>query len=58
MLFLTLADGEAARTDAEHAALAAGGWLLGARATKLDAYLRSLREVLDPKKIMNPGTLA
>jgi len=43
---------------AERAAQAAGGWLLGARATKLDAYLRGLREVLDPKRIMNPGTLA
>ena len=43
---------------AERATQAAGGWLLGARATKLDAYLRGLREVLDPKRIMNPGTLA
>ncbi|HEV7557278.1 MAG TPA: FAD-binding oxidoreductase, partial [Kofleriaceae bacterium] len=43
---------------AERAAQAAGGWLLGARATKLDSYLRSLRDVLDPGKIMNPGTLA
>ena len=37
---------------------AAGGWLLGARAMKLDAYLRSLRDALDPHRIMNPGTLA
>ena len=35
----------------------AGAWLLGARATKLDAYLRSLRDTLDPLRIMNPGTL-
>ena len=43
---------------AERAAEAAGGWLLGARAMKLDAYLRSLREALDPDRVMNPGTLA
>ncbi|MDB4955866.1 MAG: linked oxidase domain protein [Myxococcales bacterium] len=42
---------------AEHAAEAAGGWLLGARAVKLDAYLRALRDALDPDRIMNPGTL-
>jgi alkyldihydroxyacetonephosphate synthase len=45
-------------TAAERAAEAAGGWLLGARAVKLDAYLRALRETLDPHRIMNPGTLA
>jgi alkyldihydroxyacetonephosphate synthase len=44
--------------DAERAAQAAGGWLLGARADKLDTYLRALREALDPHRIMNPGTLA
>jgi FAD/FMN-containing dehydrogenase len=43
---------------AERAAEAAGGWLLGARAVKLDAYLRALRDALDPHHIMNPGTLA
>jgi alkyldihydroxyacetonephosphate synthase len=43
---------------AEKAAEAAGGWLLGARSTKLDPYLRSLRDALDPDRIMNPGTLA
>jgi len=43
---------------AERAAEGAGGWLLGARAVKLDAYLRALRDVLDPQRIMNPGTLA
>lgn len=42
----------------ERAAERAGGWLLGARATKLDTYLRALREYLDPQRIMNPGTLA
>lgn len=50
------ADDETVAT-AERAAQTAGGWLLGARAHKLDAYLRSLREVLDPDGIMNPGTL-
>jgi len=45
-------------TVAERAAEAAGGWLLGARAHKLDAYLRALRESIDPDRIMNPGTLA
>lgn len=43
---------------AERAAEAAGGWLLGARAHKLDVYLRSLRDALDPDHIMNPGALA
>jgi alkyldihydroxyacetonephosphate synthase len=43
---------------AEKVAEGAGGWLLGARAVKLDAYLRALREAIDPEKIMNPGTLA
>ena len=42
---------------AEKAAEAAGGWLLGARATKLDSYLRALRDAIDPNRIMNPGTL-
>ena len=40
------------------AAEAAGGWLLGARAHKLDDYLRALRDALDPQQIMNPGTLS
>jgi alkyldihydroxyacetonephosphate synthase len=43
---------------AERAAQGAGGWLLGARAIKLDTYLRALRDALDPGRIMNPGTLA
>ena len=42
----------------EKTAEQAGAWLLGARATKLDSYLRSLRDTLDPQRIMNPGTLA
>jgi alkyldihydroxyacetonephosphate synthase len=45
-------------TAAERAAQTAGGWLLGARAVKLDTYLRALRDALDPDHIMNPGTLA
>jgi hypothetical protein len=40
------------------AAESSGAWLLGARAHKLDTYLRSLRETLDPSRIMNPGTLS
>lgn len=40
----------------ERSAQTAGGWLLGARAQKLDAYLRALRETLDPGRVMNPGT--
>jgi len=45
-------------TVAERAAEGAGAWLLGARAHKLDVYLRALRETLDPHGIMNPGALA
>jgi alkyldihydroxyacetonephosphate synthase len=45
-------------TAAEKIAETAGGWLLGARATKLDSYLRALRATIDPDRIMNPGTLA
>jgi alkyldihydroxyacetonephosphate synthase len=45
-------------TALERAAETAGGWLLGARAHKLDAYLRALRDALDPQRIMNPGTLS
>src|SRR5262249_10887049 len=63
VMFATLErDGTAADAEtvaaAERAAQAAGGWLLGARAEKLDTYLRALRDVLDPDQIMNPGTLA
>jgi alkyldihydroxyacetonephosphate synthase len=49
---------EATVALAERAAEAAGGWLLGARAHKLDSYLRALRDALDPDRIMNPGALA
>jgi alkyldihydroxyacetonephosphate synthase len=42
----------------ERVAERAGAWRLGARAHKLDAYLRTLRETLDPNRIMNPGTLS
>jgi FAD/FMN-containing dehydrogenase len=42
----------------ERAAEQAGAWLLGARAVKLDTYLRALRDHLDPNRVMNPGTLA
>lgn len=55
VMFFTF-DGDLAL--AERAAEAAGGWLLGARAVKLDAYLRALRDAIDPARIMNPGTLA
>ena len=59
VLFFTLdrAD-DATSATIERAAELAGGWLLGARAQKLDTYLRALREALDPGHIMNPGTLA
>lgn len=36
----------------------AGGWPLGARATKLDPYLAALRAAIDPHGIMNPDALA
>ena len=63
ILFFTVLDGkEYAPANVvaacERAADAAGGWLIGARATKLDAYLRALRDAIDPDRIMNPGTLA
>jgi alkyldihydroxyacetonephosphate synthase len=48
---------DAAIAAAERAAQAAGGWLLGARADKLDEYLGALRDALDPDRIMNPDTL-
>lgn len=52
-------DGEGKATAiAERAAVAAGGWLLGTRAGKLDTYLRALRDAIDPDRIMNPATLA
>jgi len=58
VVFLTIDPPSAAVAVAERAAEAAGGWLLGARAQKLDPYLRALREALDPDRIMNPGALA
>jgi alkyldihydroxyacetonephosphate synthase len=58
LVFVTLEAEPAAQSAIEKAAEAAGGWLLGARATKLDGYLRALRAELDPRGIMNPGTLA
>ncbi|HWO23833.1 MAG TPA: FAD-binding oxidoreductase [Kofleriaceae bacterium] len=63
VLFVTIDEAEPAAAAerlaaVERAAVAAGGWLLGARAHKLDPYLRALREVLDPDRIMNPGALA
>ena len=44
-----------ARADA--AATAAGAWLLGARPTALDPYLKALRAQLDTRGVMNPGAL-
>jgi FAD/FMN-containing dehydrogenase len=62
VIFFTLGNGALVEpevvTAAEHAAEAAGGWLLGARPHRLDGYLRALRDALDPDGIMNPGALA
>ncbi len=63
VVFFTLLEGDETASASivgtcEQAAGAAGGWLLGARATKLDTYLRALRDAIDPDRIMNPGTLA
>ncbi|HEY0253720.1 MAG TPA: FAD-binding oxidoreductase [Kofleriaceae bacterium] len=60
IVFATLGDdaGPEISERVGRAAEVAGGWLLGARATKLDPYLRELRRVIDPHGIMNPGTLA
>jgi alkyldihydroxyacetonephosphate synthase len=63
VLFFTLtADGHPApdevRAACEHAAGAAGGWLLGSRSPSFDAYLVALRHALDPNGIMNPGAVA
>ncbi|MCW5804804.1 MAG: FAD-binding oxidoreductase [Deltaproteobacteria bacterium] len=56
--FFTFTGGDHVAAAAERAAETAGGWLVGARAVKLDAYLRALRDVLDPRGIMNPGSFA
>jgi alkyldihydroxyacetonephosphate synthase len=58
VMFFTVDGDESIAAAAEKAAEAAGGWLLGARAVKLDTYLRALRDAIDPARIMNPGTLA
>ena len=55
--FFTIGGPEALVASAEVAAAGAGGWLLGARAVKLDGYLEALRTAIDPDRIMNPGTL-
>jgi FAD/FMN-containing dehydrogenase len=55
LIFVT---GAVDAAELERAAEAAGGYLLGARAHKLDGYLRALRDALDPHQIMNPGTLS
>jgi len=55
LVFIT---SDAPLAELERAAEGAGGYLLGARAHKLDGYLRALRDVLDPNRIMNPGTLS
>ena len=44
-------------SSAARAADAAGGWLLGARAAKLDPYLVALKRALDPDELLNPGVL-
>jgi alkyldihydroxyacetonephosphate synthase len=58
VMFFTFEADDATNTALEKTAEQAGAWLLGARATKLDSYLRALRDTLDPHRIMNPGTLA
>jgi FAD/FMN-containing dehydrogenase len=65
VLFFTLVDGAGAPTTDEgaiakvvHAAEGAGGFPLGARSPRLDAYLAALRSALDASGIMNPEALA
>lgn len=58
VMFFTFEADDATCAALEKVAETAGAWLLGARATKLDTYLRSLRDALDPQRIMNPGTLS
>jgi alkyldihydroxyacetonephosphate synthase len=57
VMFFTVDGDDSLAAAAEKAAEGAGGWLLGARAVKLDTYLRGLRDAIDPARIMNPGTL-
>ncbi len=57
VLFFTIDGPDDLVASAEVAAAGAGGWLLGARAVKLDVYLDALRTAIDPDRIMNPGTL-
>lgn len=58
VVFFTISGPDELVASAEVAAAGAGGWLLGARAVKLDVYLDALRAAIDPDRIMNPGTLA
>lgn len=58
VVFFTIDGPDELVASAEVAAAGAGGWLLGARAVKLDVYLDALRAAIDPDRIMNPGTLA
>ena len=58
VVFFTIDGPDELVASAEVAAAGAGGWLLGARAVKLDVYFEALRTAIDPHRIMNPGTLA
>jgi alkyldihydroxyacetonephosphate synthase len=58
VMFFTIDADDATSAALEKVAEKAGAWLLGARAPKLDEYLRRLRDTLDPQRIMNPGTLS
>ena len=58
VMFFTFETDETTSATLEQVAEKAGAWLLGARAPKLDEYLRLLRDALDPQRIMNPGTLS
>lgn len=58
VMFFTFEADEPTSAALEKVAEKAGAWLLGARAPKLDEYLRVLRDTLDPQRIMNPGTLS
>jgi len=60
VVFFTITGGspDPLREAAERAAQAAGGWLLGARAARMDSYFAALKAALDPNNVMNPGALA